>query len=97
MDQKSFVHLRVHTAYSLLEGALKIPQLLKLVQEHKMPAVAITDTDNMFGALEFSQACSKAGVQPIVGTQVKIAMMESDEDRHAALCGAGKKKGIGTS
>lgn len=73
-ESLSFVHLRVHTAYSLLEGALKIPQLIDLVKKHSMPAIAITDTANLFGALEFSQACAKAGVQPIIGTQIKIAM-----------------------
>lgn len=75
-----FVHLRVHTAYSLLEGALKIPKLVQLVKEKKMPAVAITDTDNMFGALEFAQACAKAGIQPIVGTQIKLSMKEDSQD-----------------
>jgi DNA polymerase-3 subunit alpha len=74
MTDASFIHLRVHTAYSLLEGALKIPRLIDLVKKHQMPAVAITDTANLFGALEFSQACAKAGIQPIVGTQVKVAM-----------------------
>ena len=77
-----FIHLRVHTAYSLLEGALKIPKLIQLVKQHKMPAVAITDTDNMFGALEFAQACAKEGIQPLVGVQIKILMTEEGEDRH---------------
>jgi len=78
-----FIHLRVHTAYSLLEGALKIPRLVKLVKDRKMSAVAITDTDNMFGALEFAQACAKEGIQPLIGVQIKILMTEQGEDRHA--------------
>ncbi len=82
MEKKSFIHLRVHTAYSLLEGALKIPKLVQLVKKYDMPAVAITDTDNMFGALEFSQACAKEGIQPIVGVQIKIKMTDQGEDRH---------------
>ncbi len=74
MSQPAFVHLRNHTAYSLSEGALRFPQIIKNCQDNKMPAVAITDTDNMFGALEFSVACSKEGIQPIVGTQIKLEM-----------------------
>ena len=62
-----FVHLRVHSAYSLLEGALTVAKLADLVTEHEMPALALTDRNNLFGALEFSETLSKAGVQPIVG------------------------------
>ena len=62
-----FVHLRVHSAYSLLEGALKIPDLINLCTQHQMPAVGVSDTNNLFGALEFSQSAAKAGVQPIIG------------------------------
>jgi len=54
--QADFVHLRVHSAYSLAEGAVRIPELVKLCQEHDMPAVAVTDTANLFGALEFALA-----------------------------------------
>ena len=50
-----FVHLRLHSAYSLLEGALTIPWLATLAAEHRMPALALTDTNNLFGALEFSE------------------------------------------
>lgn len=74
MSPPQFVHLRNHTAYSLSEGALRFPEIIKNCQDTKMSAVAITDTDNMFGALEFSVACSKAGIQPIVGTQIKLEM-----------------------
>lgn len=63
----SFVHLRSHSAYSLLRGALKIPQLVALARKHNMPALAITDHDNLFGSLEFSMACVKQGIQPIIG------------------------------
>ena len=62
-----FVHLKVHSAYSLLEGALPIRKLAKLAAEHAMPAVALTDTNNLFGALEFSDKVAAAGVQPIIG------------------------------
>jgi len=72
MPHADFVHLRVHSAYSLSEGAIKIKQLVKLCQSLQMPAVAITDSGNLFGALEFSVACSEAGIQPIIGVQLAI-------------------------
>ncbi|TDL81373.1 DNA polymerase III subunit alpha [Palleronia sediminis] len=67
-----FVHLRVHTEYSLLEGAVRLKQLPGRVAAMGMPAVAVTDTDNMFCALEFSIAAAKEGVQPIVGCQIGL-------------------------
>ncbi len=79
MSHADFVHLRVHSAYSLAEGALRIPQLVQLCRDKSMPAVAITDTGNLFGALEFSLAAAKAGIQPIVGCQIALAVEESAE------------------
>ena len=73
MSDPVFIHLRVHTAYSLSEGAIKLPKLVELCREHDMPAVAVTDTNNLFGALEFSLAASRVGIQPIIGTQIDIA------------------------
>ncbi|CAA7623684.1 DNA polymerase III subunit alpha [Candidatus Terasakiella magnetica] len=67
-----FIHLRVHTAYSLAEGAIKLKQLIKLTEKLAMPAVAITDTGNLFGALEFSVSCADAGIQPIIGVQLAV-------------------------
>jgi DNA polymerase-3 subunit alpha len=67
-----FVHLRVHSAFSLREGALTIEALAKLAKADSMPALAITDTNNLFGALEFSEKLAKAGVQPIVGAQITV-------------------------
>ncbi len=78
MSHADFVHLRVHTAYSLLEGAIRVPDLVKLAAEKRMPAVAMTDTNNMFGAMEFSSYCSGAGVQPILGCQFSIAREEEE-------------------
>ncbi|WP_292022524.1 DNA polymerase III subunit alpha [Maritimibacter sp. UBA3975] len=68
-----FIHLRVHTEYSLLEGAVPVKKLPGLCEAMGMPAVAVTDTDNMFCALEFSVTASGAGVQPIIGCQVTLA------------------------
>ncbi len=67
-----FIHLRVHTAYSLAEGAIKLKDLMKSCREFSMPAVAITDTANLFGALEFSMDCAANGIQPIIGCQVYL-------------------------
>ena len=73
MPHADFVHLRVHTAYSLSEGAIQIRDLAALCKADEMPAVAITDTGNLFGALEFSECCAEAGVQPIIGTAIALA------------------------
>ena len=53
-----FVHLRLHSAYSLAEGAIKIEKLVRLCEENKMPAVAVTDTNNLFGGMEFCIKCA---------------------------------------
>lgn len=74
-----FVHLRLHSSYSLLQGAIKIPQIADLVKKNKMPAVALTDTGNLFGSLEFSLACAGNGVQPIIGCSVQL---EIGQDKH---------------
>jgi DNA polymerase III subunit alpha len=62
-----FIHLKVRSAYSLTEGANKVDTIVSLAKGEGMPAVGVTDRNNLFGALEFSQYASKAGVQPIVG------------------------------
>jgi DNA polymerase III subunit alpha len=68
-----FIHLRVHTEHSLLEGAVPVKKLVELCQKAQMPAVAVTDTNNMFAALEFSVTAAGAGVQPIIGCQISVA------------------------
>jgi DNA polymerase-3 subunit alpha len=72
MADPRFIHLRLHTEYSLLEGAMRVKKLPGLVAKAGMPAVAVTDTNNMFCALEFSETAAKAGVQPIVGCQIDV-------------------------
>ena len=67
-----FVHLRVHSAYSLLEGALPLKRLAELAVADRQPALGIADTGNLFGALEFSETLAEKGVQPIVGCQVAV-------------------------
>lgn len=73
----SFIHLRVHSAYSLAEGAVRIKDLAKLCRENNMPAVAITDTTNLFGALEFSITAADHGIQPICGALLHITQEAS--------------------
>src|SRR3712207_4780413 len=70
MPVESFVHLHTHSSYSLSEGAIKAEKLPALAKEAGMPAVALTDTANLFGALEFSQGAAGKGVQPIMGCQL---------------------------
>ena len=67
-----FVHLHVHSSYSLLEGALMIGRLAELAKKDRQPALALTDTDNMFGALEFSEKLAGYGIQPIIGCALGI-------------------------
>jgi DNA polymerase-3 subunit alpha len=71
-----FVHLKVRSAYSLTEGANKIDKIVALAKENAMPAVAVTDRNNLFGALEFSQYASNNGIQPIVGVDIAIRRAE---------------------
>ena len=68
-----FIHLRTHTEHSLLEGAVPVKKLVDLCVKSRMPAVAVTDTNNMFAALEFSVAAMATGVQPILGCQISVA------------------------
>ena len=72
MSSPKFIHLRLHTEFSLLEGAVRLKKLPAICEKAGMPAVAVTDTNNMFAALEFSVSAKDAGVQPIVGCQVDV-------------------------
>jgi DNA polymerase-3 subunit alpha len=72
MPHASFVHLRVRSAYSLLEGAVRYDALVEACRVQGMPAVAVTDNGNLFGVMEFCAAAKKAGVQPIVGALLAV-------------------------
>ena len=89
-----FVHLHVHTSFSLREGAITVGKLLKLVTADKQPALAVTDRNNLFGALEISEKCAKDGVQPITGCQITVDFGDAELFRtrgemlaHDAGCG----------
>ncbi len=73
LPESPFVHLHLHTQYSLLDGAIRIEDLITKAQKHQMPAVAITDHGNMFGAIEFYLKCKKAKIKPIIGCELYIA------------------------
>lgn len=73
MYHSDFVHLHVHTQYSLLDGACRIKELLQKAAEYKMPALAMTDHGNMFGAIDFYQTAIRLGVKPIIGCEAYIA------------------------
>jgi DNA polymerase III subunit alpha len=69
---RPFIHLRARSAYSLLQSAIQVKALTKLAVKHGMPALGLTDSNNLFGALEFSEAAAEAGVQPIVGLALDV-------------------------
>ncbi|MEJ7604986.1 MAG: DNA polymerase III subunit alpha [Bryobacteraceae bacterium] len=89
MSDTPFVHLHCHTDYSLLDGACEITRLMELVQEQNMPAVAMTDHGNLFGAVEFYNAAKETGVHPIIGCEVYVAQqshnVKSDSNRYNHL------------
>ncbi|HPC03437.1 MAG TPA: DNA polymerase III subunit alpha [Syntrophales bacterium] len=73
MKHAPFVHLHLHSQYSLLDGAIRIDELLQAAREFKMPAVAVTDHGNVYGAVEFYQKAYKYGVKPIIGCELYVA------------------------
>ena len=72
MSEHSFIHLRAHSAYSLLKGAITVPDLIKLAKQHAMPAIGLVDHENLFGSLEFSEYAVKNGIQPILGMTLSL-------------------------
>ena len=69
MEKRDFVHLHVHTEYSLLDGAAAISKLIKKAKSLGMPAIAMTDHGNMYGTVQFDKACKDAGIKPIIGCE----------------------------
>ena len=84
MPRDSFVHLHLHTEYSLLDGAIRMRELMKKAAEFHMPAVAMTDHGNLFGAIEFYQEAKRAGIKPIIGCEAYIAP-RSHKDRPSSM------------
>ena len=88
-NEPRFVHLHAHSSYSLLEGALTIQRLAELAKKDRQPALALTDTDNMFGALEFSEKLAGSGIQPIVGCALAIDF--GDQEKRGGPLQAGEE------
>src|SRR3989304_229826 len=86
MKHANFVHLHVHTQYSLLDGTIRLDDLFKKAREYKMPAVAMTDHGNMFGTIEFYERSLKYGVKPIIGCELYVAP-RSRFDKSAGVSG----------
>src|SRR4051812_6400245 len=87
MADPGFVHLHVHSSYSLLEGALTIARLAELAKADRQPALALTDTDNMFGALEFSEKLAGYGIQPIVGCALAVDFGDQEAGPRGGMTG----------
>ena len=85
VDLPPFVPLRNHSAYSLLEGAITIPALADLALSHNFPAIGLADSNNLFGALEFSQTLAAKGIQPIIGCKMSVRIRH-DEHRKDRGC-----------
>jgi DNA polymerase III subunit alpha len=89
MPERPFVHLHCHTDYSLLDGACDIKKLMSFVQRQRMPAIAMTDHGNLFGAVEFYNEAAAAGVHPVIGCEVYVSQnghkVKSDSDRYNHL------------
>src|SRR6478609_4879784 len=81
MRGPGFIHHHIHSQYSLLEGALKLGTLLDLAKADKQPALGVADTNNLFGALEFSEKAAGKGVQPLLG----VELMPANEQGYANL------------
>src|SRR6184192_46986 len=84
MPRDSFVHLHLHTEYSLLDGSIRMKELMKKAAGFKMPAVAMTDHGNLYGAIEFYQEAERAGIKPIIGCEAYIAP-RSHKDRASSM------------
>jgi DNA polymerase III subunit alpha len=87
MTHADFIHLRTHSAYSLSAGAIKVKELVALAKRHGMPALALTDAGNLFGALEFAQAASDAGIQPIIGCELGLRRSDGEANGWSAKLG----------
>jgi DNA polymerase-3 subunit alpha len=88
MNSGNFVHLHVHTQYSLLDGTIRLDNLFKKAKEYQMPAVAMTDHGNIFGAIDFYQHAQKYGIKPIIGCELYVAP-KSRFDKNAHATGEG--------
>ena len=92
INTPTFVHLRLHSEYSLVDGLVRIKPLVKKIADLAMPAVALTDFNNFFGAVKFYKAAQAAGVKPILGADL-LVLDESGEGSPTQLVLAGQRSG----
>src|SRR5438552_8814616 len=85
VSNAGFVHLHVHSAYSLLKGSIKIQKLAELAKADRQPALALSDTDNMIWAREFSDKIASSGIQPIIGCALAVDLADYDPNSRNAL------------
>lgn len=85
MKHSDFVHLHVHTQYSLLDGMIRLEELFKKARDFKMPAIALTDHGNMFGAIDFYQQAYKQGIKPIIGCELYVAPGSRFDKSHSSI------------
>lgn len=87
--KQSFVHLHVHSEYSMLDGAARVGQLMQAVNDHGMPAIAVTDHGNNFGAFDFWKQATEAGIKPIIGTEAYLTPGTHRSDKTRVRWGNG--------
>ena len=97
LSTKSFVHLHVHSEYSMLDGAARVGPLIKAAVEQGMPAIAVTDHGNMFGAYDFWRTATQAGIKPIIGTEAYITPGTARGDRTRIRWGNGGQDDVSGS
>jgi DNA polymerase-3 subunit alpha len=81
LDSSGFTHLHLHSQYSLLDGAIRLADLVPAVKEKGMTSVAVTDHGNMFGAIDFYKTAKKHGIKPIMGCEAYVAGAKGRHDR----------------
>ena len=81
----SYVHLNVHSEYSLVDGIIRIPQLIERCKKQKFSAVAITDLNNLFSAIKFNREAKKAGIKPIIGAEVTILPVDNNISNYSSI------------
>ena len=97
MTTESFVHLHLHTEYSLRDSTVRIAELMQRCAVENMPAVAVTDRCNLFALVKFYKKAMAAGVKPIIGVDLRIANDEEPERPSPSSCSARTKPGIAIS
>ena len=94
MPQPPFIHLKLHSEYSIADGIVRIPDAVQKAAEDKMPALALTDLSNVFGLIKFYTAARSSGIKPIVGCDVYVSNHADRDKPYAYCCCANPTQGI---